>query len=67
MGRKLSENFYVEYPKSHQGFNCVQTEPEPDCARSFVIASSAFSWLNNLLLWNPKVYIFTIDCHQTLH
>jgi hypothetical protein len=60
MGRKLSENIYVGDPKSQQGFKCVQTEPKPDCALSFVNASSAFSWLNNFLLWNPKVYKFTV-------
>ena len=60
MRRKLSDNICVEDPKSHQGFKFVQTEPEPDCARSFVSASSALSWLNNFLLWNPEVYIFTV-------
>ena len=34
--------------------------PERDCSRSFVNASSAFSWFSSFLLWNPKVYIFTI-------
>ena len=50
--------FLCDDPKGHQGFNCVQTEPEPDRAPSFGDASSAFSCLSNFLLWNPKIYMF---------
>lgn len=66
MGRKLSENFYVRDAKSHQGFDCVQTKAAPDYVRS-LDASSAFSWFNSFLLFNPQIYVFTITYRQTLH
>lgn len=30
-------------------------------------ASSAFSWFSSFLLCNPKIYLITITCLQTLH